>query len=329
MGMLPFLIAGLAASSILLVAVGIARAGSGDTVSSRLERYASGTSTVTTSPADRESAVSGMLNRAIERQDFAARLSTDLARADLTMKPAEYVSLWLASPIVFVAVAFVLGIVIRPLQSLPMLAVFFVIGAYAPKFYLKRRARKRLAEFDAQLPDTITLLANSLRAGSSFLQGIDLVKREAGGPMAQEFDRVVREMNLGQTLESALNNLVRRVASEDLELVVTAIAIQTQVGGNLANVLDAIAFTIRERIRIKGEINTLTAMGRYSGYVLLALPFGLGGIIYLLSPSYMGAMFEKPPEFLGLPLGLFLLAIGAVSMGFGYMLIRRIVNIKV
>ncbi|MGI8930031.1 MAG: type II secretion system F family protein [Candidatus Limnocylindria bacterium] len=327
--MLPFLIAGLAASSILLVAVGIARAGSGDTVSSRLERYASGTSTVTTSPADRESAVSGMLNRAIERQDFAARLSTDLARADLTMKPAEYVSLWLASPIVFVAVAFVLGIVIRPLQSLPMLAVFFVIGAYAPKFYLKRRARKRLAEFVAQLPDTITLLANSLRAGSSFLQGIDLVKREAGGPMAQEFDRVVREMNLGQTLESALNNLVRRVASEDLELVVTAIAIQTQVGGNLANVLDAIAFTIRERIRIKGEINTLTAMGRYSGYVLLALPFGLGGIIYLLSPSYMGAMFEKPPEFLGLPLGLFLLAIGAVSMGFGYMLIRRIVNIKV
>jgi len=329
MGMLPFLIAGLAASSILLVAVGIARAGSGDTVSSRLERYASGTSAVTTSPADRESAVSGMLNRAIERQDFAARLSTDLARADLTMKPAEYVSLWLASPIVFVAVAFVLGIVIRPLQSLPMLAVFFVIGAYAPKFYLKRRARKRLAEFDAQLPDTITLLANSLRAGSSFLQGVDLVKREAGGPMAQEFDRVVREMNLGQTLESALNNLVRRVASEDLELVVTAIAIQTQVGGNLANVLDAIAFTIRERIRIKGEINTLTAMGRYSGYVLLALPFGLGGIIYLLSPSYMGAMFEKPPEFLGLPLGLFLLAIGVVSMGFGYMLIRRIVNIKV
>ena len=329
MGMLPFLIAGLAASSILLVAVGIARAGSGDTVSSRLERYASGTSTVTTSPADRESAVSGMLNRAIERQDFAARLSTDLARADLTMKPAEYVSLWLASPIVFVAVAFVIGIVIRPLQSLPMLAVFFVIGAYAPKFYLKRRARKRLAEFDAQLPDTITLLANSLRAGSSFLQGVDLVKREAGGPMAQEFDRVVREMNLGQTLESALNNLVRRVASEDLELVVTAIAIQTQVGGNLANVLDAIAFTIRERIRIKGEINTLTAMGRYSGYVLLALPFGLGGIIYLLSPSYMGAMFEKPPEFLGLPLGLFLLAIGVVSMGFGYMLIRRIVNIKV
>jgi len=329
MGVLPFLIAGLAASSILLVAVGIARAGSGDTVSSRLERYASGTSTVTTSPADRESAVSGMLNRAIERQDFAARLSTDLARADLTMKPAEYVSLWLASPIVFVAVAFVIGIVIRPLQSLPMLAVFFVIGAYAPKFYLKRRARKRLAEFDAQLPDTITLLANSLRAGSSFLQGVDLVKREAGGPMAQEFDRVVREMNLGQTLETALNNLVRRVASEDLELVVTAIAIQTQVGGNLANVLDAIAFTIRERIRIKGEINTLTAMGRYSGYVLLALPFGLGGIIYLLSPSYMGAMFEKPPEFLGLPLGLFLLAIGVVSMGFGYMLIRRIVNIKV
>lgn len=147
--------------------------------------------------------------------------------------------------------------------------------------------------------------------------------------MAAEFDRVVREMNLGQNLETALNNLVRRVDSEDLELVVTAINIQSQVGGNLANVLDAIAFTIRERIRIKGEINTLTAMGRYSGYVLLALPPALGGILFLISPSYMGAMFEKPPEFLGLPMGLFLFAIGGVSMGLGYLLIRRIVNIKV
>jgi tight adherence protein B len=110
---------------------------------------------------------------------------------------------------------------------------------------------------------------------------------------------------------------------------VTAINIQSQVGGNLANVLDAIAFTIRERIRIKGEINTLTAMGRYSGYVLLALPPALGGILFLISPSYMGAMFETPPELLGLPMGIFLFAIGAVSMGIGYFFIRRIVTIKV
>ena len=328
MGMMPFLVAGLAALSVMVLALGIARAGSGDTVSSRLERYASGSAEAGVA-AGRESAVTGLITRAMEGQDRAARLSTALARADLKLKPAEFVTLWLISPILFVAAAFALGIVFGFLQSIPALIVAFLIGAYAPRWYLKRRAGKRLKEFNAQLPDTITLLSNSLRAGSSFLQGIDLVKREAGGPMADEFDRVVREMNLGQNLESALNNLVRRVDSEDLELVVTAINIQSQVGGNLANVLDAIAFTIRERIRIKGEINTLTAMGRYSGYVLLALPPALGGILMLISPSYMGAMFEKPPELLGLPLGLFLFAIGGVSMGLGYLMIRRIVNIKV
>ncbi len=327
MGMMPFLVAGLAAMSVIVLAFGFARAGSSDTVSSRLERYASGGSV--TVEDEREGAVTAAFNRALERKDFAARLATDLARADLTMKPAEFISAWVAAPLVFTAFAFLLGTVISPFQSPPILLAFFLVGAYAPKFYLKRRAGKRLAEFNAQLPDTITLLSNSLRAGSSFLQGMDLVKREAGGPMAAEFDRVIREMNLGQTLEATLNNFVRRVDSEDLELVVTAINIQSQVGGNLANVLDAIAFTIRERIRIKGEINTLTAMGRYSGYVLLALPPALGGILFLISPSYMGAMFETPPELLGLPMGIFLFAIGAVSMGIGYFFIRRIVTIKV
>lgn len=328
-GMLPFLVAGLAAASVMVLAVGIARAGSGDTVASRLERYAAGVAVDTSDPAARESAMAAAFNRAIEGQDFGTRLATQLARADLKWKPAEFIALWVASPLVVTAACFVIGSVIPSFRSPLVLILAFIAGAYFPRFYLRRRAAKRLKEFNDQLPDTITLLGNSLRAGSSFLQGIDLVKREAGGPMAEEFDRVVREMNLGQSLETALNNLVRRVDSEDLELVVTAIAIQAQVGGNLANVLDAIAFTIRERIRIKGEINTLTAMGRYSGYVLLALPFGLGGILFLLSPSYMGSMISKPPEFLGLPLGVFLFGIGAVSMAIGYLLIRRIVNIKV
>jgi tight adherence protein B len=328
MEMTPLLVAGLAATSIVVLAIGFARAGSRDTVSSRLERYASSGAASTTMDGG-ESAMGAAFSRALERQDLAQRLSTDLARADLKMRPSEFISVWVAAPLLAVAFAFALGTVFPVMRSLPALLIAFVVGAYAPRLYLKRRASKRLKEFNEQLPDTITLLANSLRAGSSFLQGLDLVKREAGGPMSDEFDRVVREMNLGQTLDSALNNLVRRVDSEDLELVVTAIGIQSQVGGNLANVLDAIAFTIRERIRIKGEIQTLTAMGRYSGYVLLALPAALGGILFLISPSYMGSMFETPPEFLGLPLGIFLFAIGAVSMGIGYLIIRRIVDIKV
>jgi tight adherence protein B len=136
-------------------------------------------------------------------------------------------------------------------------------------------------------------------------------------------------MQLGMALHPALNNLVRRVASEDLELMVTAIQIQSQVGGNLATVLDAIAYTIRERIRIVGEINTLTAMQRYSGYVITLLPVGLAGILFLISPGYMEAMIQTPPEMFGLPMGVVFFGIGLISMGLGYLLIRRVVDIKV
>ena len=137
-------------------------------------------------------------------------------------------------------------------------------------------------------------------------------------------------MSLGVALQPALNNLVRRVDSEDLELMVTAIHIQSQVGGNLATVLDSIAFTIRERVRIIGEIKTLTAMQRYSGYVITLLPVGLAGLLFLISPELHGADARRtPPEIMGLPAGVVFFIIGLISMGIGYLLIRRIVDIKV
>jgi tight adherence protein B len=209
------------------------------------------------------------------------------------------------------------------------LVIVFAIGAYFPRWYIGFRQRKRLAAFSEQLPNTITLLANSLRAGSSFLQGVELVAREAQPPISEEFERVVREMSLGVALQPALANLVRRVKSEDLELMVTAINIQSQVGGNLATVLDSIAFTIRERIRIIGEIRVLTSMQRYSGYVITLLPVGLAGILFLISPSYITALFRNPPQTFGLPTGVIFLIVGLISMGIGYIFIRRIVDIKV
>jgi tight adherence protein B len=136
-------------------------------------------------------------------------------------------------------------------------------------------------------------------------------------------------MQLGMALQPALQNLARRVASEDLELMVTAINIQSQVGGNLATVLDAIAHTIRERVRLIGEINTLTAMQRYSGYVITGLPIGLGALLFVISPTYMTPMLERPPEAFGLPLGVIFFLVGLFSMGMGYVFIRRIVDIKV
>jgi tight adherence protein B len=329
--MLPFVIAGLAAGAVLLIVVGIAMSGGGGAVAARLERYASAGGMDATAAPDEpgESAVVAGLSRAIEGQDLAARLGTELARADLKLKPAEFLLMWAASPFLFLAGAFIGGFIFPGLQNPIALAVFFAIGAYFPRWYLKYRQGKRLKAFGAQLPDTITLLANSLRAGSSFLQGIELVTREGHPPISEEFGRVVREMSLGVALQPALNNLSRRVASEDLELMVTAINIQSQVGGNLATVLDSIAFTIRERIRIQGEIQTLTAMQRYSGYVITLLPVGLAGILFLISPSYISAMFKNPPDLLGLPMGVVFFIIGLISMGIGYVLIRRIVDIKV
>ena len=328
-GMLPFLIAGLAALAVIVIAIGIAMSAGGGSVASRLERYASGRGDVTAGDGAGESVVVAGLSRVIERQDLATRLSIDLARADLKMKPAEFLLAWAATPFVFVTLAFVVGFIFPGFQNIVALVAFFLLGLYAPRFYLKYRQRRRLRQFGEQLPDTITLLANSLRAGSSFLQGIELVTREARPPISEEFERVVREMQLGVALQPALNNLVRRVASEDLELMVTAIQIQSQVGGNLATVLDAIAFTIRERIRIIGEINTLTAMQRYSGYVITLLPVALAGILFLISPTYISAMLNNPPAMFGLPLGVVFFAVGLISMGIGYILIRRIVDIKV
>jgi tight adherence protein B len=332
MGMLPILIAGLAAGAVLLLAIGIAMSGGSGGVAQRLERYArSGgeRSTKSEDADDKDSAVMAGISRMIDRQDMTARLSTEIARADLKLRPAELVGAWIASPFLFLAAAFVGGFIFPGFQNPVALAVAFLVGAYFPRWYLRYRQAKRLRSFATQLPDTITLLANSLRAGSSFLQGIELVTREARPPISEEFERVVREMSLGVALQPALNNLVRRVASEDLELMVTAINIQSQVGGNLATVLDSIAYTIRERVRIVGEINTLTAMQRYSGYVITLLPVGLGLILFLISPSYMVVMLEKPPEMFGLPTGVIFFIIGLISMGVGYILIRRIVDIKV
>jgi tight adherence protein B len=329
--MLPFLIAGLAALAVLVIAIGIAMSGGSGTVASRLERYARSGGGATDSAADgeKESAVMAGLTRVIERQDLTSRLSTEIARADLKLKPAEFVAMWIASPFVFAAMAFILGFVFVGFRNFIAIAVAFAVGAYFPRWYLGFRQRKRLKEFGSQLPDTITLLANSLRAGSSFLQGIELVTREARPPISEEFERVVREMNLGVALQPALNNLSRRVASEDVELMVTAINIQSQVGGNLATVLDSIAFTIRERIRIHGEIQTLTAMQRYSGYVITLLPVGLAGILFLFSPAYIGRMLQPEPSIFGLPAGVVFFLIGGISMALGYVLIRRIVDIKV
>jgi tight adherence protein B len=276
-----------------------------------------------------KSAALAQLNKVVERRDFGANLLRDLGAADLKLKPSEYLGIWAGLTVGLPVVMYLIGFVVPSLQNPLILLLGLVLGFMGPRLWLGRRKSGRLKAFNKQLPDTVTLIANALRAGSSFLQAIELVVRESRPPISTEFGRVIREVNLGLPFDVALENMVRRVKSEDFELMATAIAIQHQVGGNLAEILDSIAFTIRERIRIKGEIRTLTAQQRMSGYVVGGLPFFLALFIYLAAPSFFNPMFAKPPDVLGIPLGVILLFIAMAAMGAGFYFIRKIVDIEV
>jgi len=270
------------------------------------------------------------VDRVVERRDWGSDMARELARADLQLRPSEYLALRTAAVIGAPLVTFLIGKTLLPGLDNPLaLLVAVIVGWWVPRYWVNRRKSKRLQAFNDHLADTITLVANALRAGASFLQAIELVVRETQPPISTEFNRVIREVNLGLPFEQALNNMVRRVRSEDLELMTTAISIQHQVGGNLAEILDSIAFTIRERIRIIGEIRVLTAQQRMSGYVVAGLPIFLMAILSVIAPSFMAPMFQDPPAVMGIPVGVILLFLGGVLMGIGFLAIRRIVDIEV
>ena len=331
-------IAGIAAFAIFLIAVGLSMARGGSDVNARLERYASTKADNPTAPtgpqptlaeALQASAALVQLNKVVEQRDFGANLAREIARADLRLKVSEYLLIWAGLTVGVPAVMFLLSFALPTLGNPIVLLIGALIGFMLPRFWLGRRKSGRMNSFNKQLPDTITLIANALRAGSSFLQAIELVVRESRPPISTEFGRVIREVNLGLSFDVALENMVRRVKSDDLELMATAIAIQHTVGGNLAEILDSIAFTIRERVRIKGEIRTLTAQQRLSGYVVGFLPIGLAGFLFIAAPQFMKPMFDDRVQLLGLPAGVIILFAGGFMMFLGFMLIRKIVDIEV
>lgn len=186
---------------------------------------------------------------------------------------------------------------------------------------LALRIRRRRKKFTNQLGDMLTMVANALRAGFSFMQAFELISREMDAPMGKEVRLVVNEVNLGNTLETALDNMQKRVVSPDFELVVTAVLIQRQVGGDLAQILDTISETIEERIRMRRETQTLTAQGRLSGWVLALIPLVLGGFLSVVNPGYLQPLFETE-------LGKMCMIGAIVSELIGILVIRRIVDIK-
>jgi tight adherence protein B len=186
--------------------------------------------------------------------------------------------------------------------------------------------------FDGQLSDTLNLWVNALRSGYSVLQAMEAIATELPPPVSVEFERVVQEVRLGLSVAQALDNMYHRVPSEDLDLVITAVNIQREVGGNLAEVLDNISFTIRERVRIKGEIRTLTAQGRISGTIISLLPIGLGLVLYLINPEYVSQLWimEAPWIFPNvIPCGYVLIGVGGLMIFLGWLAIRKIVSIEV
>jgi tight adherence protein B len=325
---MPILLAGGMGLALVLIFVGADRYMRTDdpAFENRLRRYALRQGGGVEAVADQRgsamtTAMSDRVGKAIAGRSFAANLQADLARADLKLTAAEFLVMQGIVTLVFIAVGYTLVAVIFG-QNLLAIPIFGLIGFILPKMWVGRRQSGRLDAFNNQLADTIVLMGNSLRSGMSLLQAMDMVAREGNPPISEEFGRVTREIGLGLSPQDALLHLVRRIKSEDLDLMVTAINVQHEVGGNLARILNTIAETIRERVKLKGEINTITSQQRMSGYILALLPVFVGGFLFLASPQYMRPMFAGFPY-------LFLPIAGAISIFLGFLVMKQIVNVEV
>ena len=294
--MTPLAIAALGAAGVFMFFMVLSRvmASSGN-VEARVQEFAGRQpEAVTTNGRTDRERLTARTDKALGGMAYAQRVARNLAQADLKLTITEFLLIKAFS----VVGGWLVGQFMTREQTgvVPLVfgVIFAVIGWFAPDWYVKYRQGKRIRMFNGQLADTIVLMSNSLRSGFSFPQTMDLIGKEVAPPMSTEFRRAVREIGLGMGVEAALLNLYKRVPSEDLDLMITAVTIQFEVGGNLATILDTIGHTIRERIRIKGEIQTLTAMGRASGWIITLLPFALGAFIMLINPTYMKAMFDWP-----------------------------------
>jgi tight adherence protein B len=312
------LIIGVAA--ILLIIAGVVSVVRGRTsVEQRLQTFG-GTTELETDTKDskkRSTPVADSLNRALEGRRVSENLSTQLARADLKVTVGEFLVVQLVAALgLAVGGYFLFGTIV-----LAILAA--VIGWFAPRWFVSFRQGQRLRAFSDQLGDSLNLMVNGLRSGYSVLQAMEAVSREMPSPISAEFARVVQEVQIGLPLEQALGNMLRRIKSDDLDLVITAINVQREVGGNLAEVLDVISFTIRERVRIKGEVRTLTAQGRYSGYVISLLPIGLALVLFCVNKPYVERLFTS--GFCGWAM----VVCGLLMIGTGFIAIQKIVTIEI
>ncbi|MFZ5755040.1 MAG: type II secretion system F family protein [Bacillota bacterium] len=290
-------------------------------ISVRLEKFTDTSRKARTEEEGKERSFSlktllGRAGQIFVRRGMTKQLEYHLIKADIPLRGEEFLITWMFTALAPGTLIYILS------RKVALSLLLYMAGIILPPLMISTAQQKRLKKFDQQIGDSLAIMSNALRAGFSFMQTLELVSREMPNPIAKEFARTFREMNLGAPMEQALHNLTKRVASSDLDLVVTAVLIQRQVGGNLAEVLDNISFTIRERVRIQGEIKTLTAQGKISGIIIGLIPPFLIVILFLINPTYLKPLFQSTA-------GLVMLAGGVISELMGLLIIKKIITIDI
>ncbi len=273
---------------------------------------------------DAPTPVTDWLTKRVEKSSFGDKLGKELAQADLKLKPGEFVALMVICCFVVALLGWFIGG-----KSLLLGLIGAVVGLLLPRLYVNSQKKKRLIKFNDQLGDMLGLMVNGLRAGYSVMQAMESVSKELPSPISDEFRRVVQEIQLGVATEKALENLLRRIPSDDLDLVITAMNVQREVGGNLAEILDTISHTIRERIRLKGEIRVLTSQMDVSATLLSVLPVGVILVLYLINRDYIMLLVSPESNSGPIPCGYVALGVAGLMIMAGYFVIKKLGNIEV
>ncbi len=253
--------------------------------------------------------------QSVQRKKLMDTIFNELILADIMMKPEEFCLIWLVLTFVPAGLAALFKAGLMPSATLA------AVGAFLPILFIKIKKGKRIKAFEGQLGDTLIMICNGLKSGFSFQQTMENVANDMPPPIGIEFGRVCNEIRYGATMEEALNNMVDRVKSPDLMLVVSAVLIQRTTGGNLSEILTTISQTIKERIQIKGEISSITAQGRMSGMIIGALPICIAAVLMVVNPDYMSTFFTTT-------VGKIMLAVSAVMEIIGFFAIRKVVTIE-
>ena len=321
--LIPLVVSFLVMATVSLLVIGLSQGvGSGQrTLTRRLEQISRGAGPPSQTPMPaylrgKDPGRLGPFARLLGTSGGIESAALELDRADIPLRVGEYIALRCAVGLILLLVTFMLTKMIY--VALPMC----VIGYFLPRWYVRSRWKARQAKMNVQLVEMLGLVANSLRSGYGLLQGFEFASRQVAPPLGTEVKRMLQETSLGVNADEALQSLGERVSSSDMEMVITAITIQRTVGGNLAQLLDGVSYTMRERERIRGDIKTMTSQQRMTGIIIGALPVFMGLLFLAVNPDYMGVLFTQTA-------GQVLLVVAVALEVLGMMTIRAIMAMDV